>query len=68
MAAGTILLTYLIGAIFAVAGVIFMVGLEENRFLFGIPYLLIGLVMLYGVYGVQRRRRKRGEDPRRTGH
>ncbi|MEQ8833996.1 MAG: hypothetical protein RIB67_06060 [Miltoncostaeaceae bacterium] len=51
---------YIIGAIFAVGGIIFMVGLEENRFLYGIPYLLIGVVMIYGVYGVQRRARKRG--------
>jgi drug/metabolite transporter (DMT)-like permease len=54
--------TYLIGAIFAVGGIVFMVALDDNRFLFGIPYLLIGLVMLYGVYAVQRRARKRGDQ------
>lgn len=54
---------YIIGGIFAVGGIIFMIGLDENRFLFGIPYLLIGLVMLYGVYGVQRRAKRRGDDP-----
>jgi hypothetical protein len=43
-----------------------MVGLEDNRFLFGIPYLLIGLVMLYGAYGMQRRAKK-GDD-RGGGH
>ncbi len=51
---------YFIGAIFAVGGIIFMIGLEENRFLYGVPYLLIGLVMIYGVYGSQRRARRKG--------
>lgn len=61
---------YIIGGIFAVGGLIFMIGLEENRFLYGIPYLLIGLVMIYGVYGVQRRAKRRGpgEDGGGGGH
>lgn len=60
MTTATKLFTYIIGAIFAIGGIVFMIGLEENRFLYGIPYLLIGLVMIYGVYGVDRRARKRG--------
>lgn len=62
MTASTLVFTYLIGAIFAVGGIVFMVGLEDNRFLFGIPYLLIGVAMLYGAYGMQRRARGRDGD------
>lgn len=56
-----IFFTYLIGALFAVGGLLFMLFLEENRFLFGIPYLVIGLVLLYGTYGVRKRARRRGD-------
>ena len=62
MSPAAVAFTYLIGLIFAVGGVVFMVGLDENRFLFGIPYLLIGLVLLYGTYGVQRRAKKRDRN------
>lgn len=62
MTSATLLFTYLIGAIFAVGGVVFMVALDDNRFLFGIPYLLIGLVMLYGAYGMQKRARRGDRD------
>lgn len=61
MTTATLVFTYIIGAIFALGGILFMIGLEENRFLFGIPYLLIGLAMLYGAYGVQRRAKKSGD-------
>jgi drug/metabolite transporter (DMT)-like permease len=61
--------SYAIGLVFAVGGILFLVLLEENRFLFGIPYLLIGLIILGGVAASQRRlrRRARGEDERGRG-
>ena len=61
--------SYAIGLVFAVGGILFLVLLEENRFLFGIPYLLIGLFILGGVAASQRRlrRRARGEDERGRG-
>lgn len=59
---------YVIGAIFAIGGIVFMIGLEENRFLYGVPYLIIGVVMIYGVYGSQRRARKRGGGAQGGGH
>jgi drug/metabolite transporter (DMT)-like permease len=56
--------SYAIGLIFAVGGILFLALLDQNRFLFGIPYLLMGLVILGGVAASQRRlrRRARGED------
>jgi hypothetical protein len=54
-----VLFSYAIGAIFTVGGVLFLVGLDENRLLFGIPYLLMGLVIIGGVAASQRRTRRR---------
>lgn len=54
-----VLFSYAIGLIFAVGGVVFLIGLDDNRFLYGIPYLIIGLVILGGVAASQRRRRRR---------
>ena len=52
--------SYGIGLIFLVGGVIFLVALDENRLLFGIPYVAMGILMLGGVWASQRRRRRRG--------
>lgn len=60
-----VIFSYLIGLIFAIGGVLFLVGLDDNRFLYGIPYLLIGLVIIGGVAASQRRVRRKaleGED------
>lgn len=58
-----LLFSYILGAIFAIGGVLFMLLLDERRFLFGIPYLLIGLLLIGGVRGSQRRKKARGESP-----
>lgn len=71
MSATGIIFSYVIGLIFAVGGVLFLVGLDDNRFLFGIPYLLIGLVIIGGVAASQRRMKRKaleGEDGGGTGH
>ena len=57
-----VIFSYAIGLIFAVGGIVFLIGLEENRFLFGIPYLLIGLVIVGGVHASQRRAKRRSGD------
>jgi drug/metabolite transporter (DMT)-like permease len=54
-----VIFSYAIGLIFAVGGILFLAFLDENRFLFGIPYLLLGLVILGGVAASQRRMRRR---------
>jgi len=56
-----VIFSYAIGLIFAVGGIVFLVGLDDNRFLYGIPYLLIGLVILGGVHASQRRMKRRAE-------
>ena len=39
-----VLFSYAIGAIFAVGGLLFLIALDDNRLLFGVPYLIMGLV------------------------
>ena len=63
-----VIFSYAIGLIFAVGGIVFLVGLDENRLLYGIPYLIIGVVIIGGVMASQRRTKRRGggrggEDP-----
>lgn len=54
-----VMFSYAIGAIFAVGGVLFLIGLDDNRFLYGIPYLIMGVVIIGGVASSQRRMKKR---------
>lgn len=54
-----LIFSYAIGLIFAAGGLLFLVFLEENRFLFGVPYLLMGVVILGGLLASQRRVRRR---------
>lgn len=61
-----ILFSYAIGLIFAIGGIAFLIGLDDNRFLFGVPYLLMGLVIIGGMAASQRRMRRKereGEQP-----
>ncbi len=48
-----------IGFIFLVGGIAFMLFLDEHRFLFGIPYTLLGLLIVVGMLDGRRRRRVR---------
>jgi drug/metabolite transporter (DMT)-like permease len=63
-----VLFSYIIGLIFAVGGVVFLIGLDNNRYLYGIPYLVLGLLIIGGVAASQRRmKRKREADEERSG-
>jgi drug/metabolite transporter (DMT)-like permease len=67
MSPTAVVFSYAIGAIFAVGGILFLALLDENRFLFGVPYLLLGLLILGGVAASQRRMRRRGRSGREGG-
>lgn len=54
------LFSYILGLIFFIGGILFMIVLTQHRFLFGIPYMLLGLVILVGLH-MGRRRRKAQE-------
>ena len=58
-----LIFSYGIGLIFLIGGVIFLVALDDNRLLFGIPYLAMGVLMIGGVWASQRRNRRRGGPP-----
>ena len=62
-----VIFSYAIGLIFAVGGIAFLIGLEDNRFLFGIPYLIIGVVIIGGVMASQRRMKRKGASGRGHG-
>lgn len=51
-----LIFSYAIGAIFAIGGIVFILFMDERRFLFGVPYLVLGLLLIYGVSRSQRRR------------
>ena len=54
--------SYAIGLIFAIGGLIFLIALDENRYLFGIPYLALGVVIVGGVRASQRRGRRHAPE------
>lgn len=54
-----LIFSYAIGAIFALGGILFMLLLDERRFLFGVPYLILGVLLIGGVRGSQRRRSRK---------
>ncbi len=64
-----LILSYALGIIFAIGGLAFLILLDERRFLFGVPYLIMGILLIGGVRASQRRKRTRqvdgadGDDP-----
>jgi hypothetical protein len=56
-----VIFSYAIGLIFAIGGVVFLIGLDTNRYLYGIPYLVLGLLIIGGVAASQRRMRRKAE-------
>ena len=54
-----VLFSYAIGWIFLIGGLIFMIFLDEHRFLFGVPYTLMGVAIVGGMYSGRKRRKRR---------
>lgn len=63
-----LILSYAIGIIFAIGGILFLLFLDERRFLFGIPYLLIGVLLVAGVARSQRKRPEPGDEDEPSSH
>lgn len=53
-----LIFSYLIGLIFLIGGILFIVFLDDNRYLFGITYIVVGLVLVVGTHMAIRRRMK----------
>lgn len=62
-------LSYAIGLIFTGGGLAFLLLLDDNRFLFGVPYLVMGLVFLVGLHmGRRRKLRREAMEATQTPH
>ncbi|MGA0069608.1 MAG: hypothetical protein ACO3PB_09160 [Miltoncostaeaceae bacterium] len=48
--ASGVFFTWLLGLIFVVGGIVFLIFLGDNNLLFGLPYLVIGLLLCYGAW------------------
>ena len=57
-----LILSYALGVIFAIGGLAFLILLDERRFLFGVPYLIMGILLIGGVRASQRRKHARQVD------
>lgn len=57
-----LIFSYLIGLIFLIGGILFIVFLDDNRYLFGITYIVVGLVLVVGTHMAIRRRMKVSAD------
>lgn len=57
-----LILSYAIGIIFALGGLAFLIFLDDRRLLFGVPYVIMGVLMIAGVRASQRRRGKRAHE------
>ena len=58
-----LIFSYALGAIFALGGLVFMLLLDDHRFTFGVPYFVLGVLLIGGVRGSQRRRGRRTGEP-----
>ena len=54
-----LIFSYAIGLIFLVGGLIFIFFLDDQNLTFGIPYLLLGATIVYGMYSGRKRRKRR---------
>ncbi|MDH3226211.1 MAG: hypothetical protein OEM67_03880, partial [Thermoleophilia bacterium] len=53
-----LIFSYIIGLIFLIGGLVFLLFLDDNRFLFGVPYTLVGLLIVVGIHMSLRRRKR----------
>lgn len=60
--ASGVFFTWLLGLIFVVGGVVFLLFLGDNNLLFGLPYLVIGLLLCYGAWRLQKSAAKKVQE------
>lgn len=56
--------TWFLGLIFVAGGIVFMVFLDGNNLLFGLPYLVMGALLCYGAWRLQVSVRKKAAAER----
>jgi len=60
--ASGVFFTWLLGLIFVIGGLVFIFFLGENNLLFGLPYLVIGLLLCYGAWRLQKSAAKKAME------
>jgi len=45
--------TWFLGLVFVAGGIVFMLFLDVNNLLYGMPYLVIGALLCYGAFRLQ---------------
>ena len=45
--------TWFLGLVFVAGGIVFMVFLDVNNLLYGLPYLVMGALLCYGAWRLQ---------------
>lgn len=63
-----LIFSYFIGLIFLIGGIAFLLFLDDNRFLFGVPYTLVGLLIVVGIHMSLRRRKRAPAEEDARGH
>jgi len=63
-----LIFSYIIGLIFLIGGLVFLLFLDDNRFLFGVPYTLVGLLIVVGIHMSLRRRKRAPAEGDVRGH
>lgn len=64
--ASGVFFTWLLGLIFVVGGLVFIFFLGDNNLLFGLPYLVIGLLLCYGAWRLQKSAAKKALEEARA--
>ncbi|MFZ4756293.1 MAG: hypothetical protein ACOYL4_09825 [Miltoncostaeaceae bacterium] len=51
--ASGVVFTWFLGLVFVAGGIVFMLFLDVNNLLYGLPYLVIGALLCYGAFRLQ---------------
>ena len=51
--ASGVFFTWFLGLVFVAGGIVFMLFLDVNNLLYGMPYLVIGALLCYGAFRLQ---------------
>ncbi|MCX6410068.1 MAG: hypothetical protein NT143_06490 [Actinobacteria bacterium] len=51
--ASGVFFTWFLGLVFVAGGIVFMVFLDVNNLLYGLPYLVMGALLCYGAWRLQ---------------
>lgn len=62
-----VVFTWALGLIFVIGGLAFLLFLEVNNVLYGLPYIVIGALLCYGAWRLQRGVKKKAAQEAQDG-